>query len=155
MVSAGNSVVEQIANILKEQWSEIGADISILSLESGLAWERNRNKDFDMRMGGIGTADNVDPNANWLYGFISDGGAESGRTGWHDDEMNTLFRQSQVETDFEKRGEIYDQLQKIAMERGPSVPIFNASVVYAYRDNVQDFKILPTFNWRLWEVWLP
>jgi len=154
MISAGDTVSEQIANILKDQWAKIGVNITIEPLESGLAWDRNLKKDFDMRLGGIGTSDNIDPNANWLYSYVSDGGAEAARTGWKDEEMDALFRQSQTEMDFEKRGEIYDQLQQMAMERGPFVPLYNASCSYAFRDNVHGFRLLPTFNWRLWDVWV-
>lgn len=154
MLGAGNSVSEQIANIVKEQWKAINVEVTLEPTESGLAWERQKKKDYDIRLGGFGTADNIDPNSNWLYGYVSDGGAEAGRTGWKDEEMDTLFRKSQIELDFAKRCEIYDQLQKMAAERGPSVGLVNMMAIYAFKPNVHGFRILPTFNWRLWEVWM-
>lgn len=154
MLGAGNSVSEQIANIVKEQWKAINVEVTLEPTESGLAWERRTKKDYDINLGGFGTADNIDPNSNWLYGYISDGGAEAGRTGWKDAEMDTLFRKSQSEMDFGKRCDIYDKLQEIAAERGPSVGLVNMMAIYAFKPSVHGFKILPTFNWRLWEVWV-
>jgi ABC-type transport system substrate-binding protein len=100
-----------------------------------------------------GTSDNLDPNANMLFCCVSDGGADSSYTGWKDPEVDAIFRKTQTEMDFDKRGEYYDEFQKLVMERGPILYLVHQVNRYGARATTHNFFLDPTAHWHLENVW--
>ena len=102
---------------------------------------------------GSGTSDNLDPNSNMLFCCVSDGGAKSSYTGWEDPEVDAIFRKTQTEMDFDKRGEYYDEFQRLVMERGPSLDLVHQVNRYGARATTHNFFLDPTAHWHLEYVW--
>jgi hypothetical protein len=57
-----------------------------------------------------------------------------------------------LKTDERRTG--YFQLMQLAYEWGVYIPLYYAPARTAIWDKVKDFQVLPTGNFRLWEVWL-
>ncbi len=73
LVRAGNAVYEQMAVILKEQWTKIGITVNILTLETGI-WYKTW---FDLNYEVIFTQwtdDMIDPSQRARYGFYPERG---------------------------------------------------------------------------------
>jgi ABC-type transport system substrate-binding protein len=100
-----------------------------------------------------GTSDNLDPNANMLFCCVSDGGAKSGYTGWVDKEADALYRKTQGEQDMTKRGQLFDQWQKIVMDKLPILWLINPTNRFAFANDVHDFFIQSTAHYPLWVAW--
>jgi peptide/nickel transport system substrate-binding protein len=74
-------------------------------------------------------------------------------TQYNNPDANKLILAAEQETDPKKRQDLYNQIQKIHLDDAPYIFLFypgGSAVSHAY---VQGFKILPTGNYRLWEVW--
>ncbi len=150
--AAGNTVDNQLAVMMKDMLAQINIDVAIEPIDPGTQWERRTQGDYDMTMGS-GTSDNLDPNSNMLFCCVSDGGANSSYTGWADPEVDAIFRKTQTEMDFDKRGEYYDEFQRLVMERGPSINLLHQVNRYGARATTHNFFLDPTAHWHLEYVW--
>jgi peptide/nickel transport system substrate-binding protein len=151
-IAAGDTVSNQLAVMMKDMLAQINVDVAIEPIDPGTQWERRTQGDYDMTMGS-GTSDNLDPNSNMLFCCVSDGGANSSYTGWADPEVDAIFRKTQTELDFEKRGEYYDEFQRLVMERGPSLNLLHQVNRYGARATTHNFFLDPTAHWHLEYVW--
>jgi len=102
---------------------------------------------------GYGTSDNLDPNENMSYSLASDGGADSAYTHWKDPEVDRIYHLTQTTINIAARARLYDEFQRLTMERGPFIWVVNPTNRYAYRDNVHSFFVQNTAHWPLWVVW--
>jgi peptide/nickel transport system substrate-binding protein len=152
MVASGNVVDNQLAVMMKDMLAQINVDVTIEPIDSAAQWTRRTEQDYDMTMGS-GTSDNLDPNSNMLFCCVSDGGALSSYTGWVDPEVDDIFRQTQTEMDFDKRGELYDEFQRLVMERGPSLYLVHQVNRYGTRATTHNFFLDPMAHWHLDYVW--
>jgi peptide/nickel transport system substrate-binding protein len=152
MIPTGNSVDNQLAVMMKDMLAQINIDVAIEPIDQSTQSERRSQGDYDMTMSD-GTSDNLDPNANMLFCCVSDGGADSSYTGWKDPEVDAIFRKTQTELDFEKRGEYYDEFQRLVMERGPSLYLVHQVNSYGARATTHNFFLDPTAHWHLEYVW--
>lgn len=151
-VPAGDTVSNQLAVMLKDMLAQINIDVAIEPIDPGTLWERRTQQDYDMSIGS-GTSDNLDPNSNMLFCCVSDGGAFSSYTGWADPEVDDIFRQTQAEMDFDKRNELYDEFQRLVMERGPSLNLVHQVNRYGALATTHNFFLDPTAHWHLEYVW--
>ncbi len=151
-VAAGATVDNQLAVMLKDMLAQIKIDVTIEPLDPSTQWENRTKENYDMSMGS-GTSDNLDPNSNMLFCCVSDGGADSSYTGWKDPEVDAIFRKTQTEMDFDKRGEYYDEFQKLMAERGPSLNLVHQVNRYGARATTHNFFLDPTAHWHLEYVW--
>jgi peptide/nickel transport system substrate-binding protein len=145
-------VANQLAVMLKDMLAQINIDVTIEPIDPATQWERWTALDYDMVMGN-GTSDNLDPNANMLFCCVSDGGAKSSYTGWVDPEVDEIFRATQAEMDFDARGELYDEFQRLVMERGPFIELVHQVNRYGAQATVHNFFLDPTGHWHLEYVW--
>jgi peptide/nickel transport system substrate-binding protein len=152
MVQAGDSVANQLAVMLKDMLAQINIDMAIEPIDGATLWERRTKQDYEMTMG-AGTSDNLDPNANMLFCCVSDGGAKSSYTGWADPEVDKIFRQTQTEMDFDARAKLYDEFQKLVMERGPLIELVHEVNRYGAQATTHNFFLDPTAHWHLENVW--
>lgn len=151
-IAAGDTVANQLAVMMKDMLAQINIDVAIEPIDPGTQWERRTQQDYDMTMGS-GTSDNLDPNSNMLFCCVSDGGAFSSYTGWADPEVDAIFRETQTEMDFDKRGELYKEFQRLVQERGPSLNLVHQVNRYGARATTHNFFLDPTAHWHLEYVW--
>jgi peptide/nickel transport system substrate-binding protein len=151
-IAAGDAVANQIAVMLKDMLAQIGVNVTLDPVDPSAHFDRFVKGDYEMTMLPQ-TSDNLDPDTNLLYCCVSDGGANSYYTGWKDPEVDSLYRQSQVEMDFAKRNQILDEFQKLVMERGPFIEVVNPPNPYASRKTTHNFFMDPTEHWHLEYVW--
>ncbi len=55
--------------------------------------------------------------------------------------------------DFDKRGEYYDEFQRLVMERGPFINLVHQVNRYGARATTHNFFLDPTAHWHLEYVW--
>ncbi len=153
-VPSGDDMANQMAVIVADQLSRIGVNLQIQPTEPGTILEMRRSGQFDMFYK-LGSNTVIDPAMNIPFDFWSreEGGSDSAFSGYRNDDLVRLSKEAEGEQDPEKRGAIYREFQRIAMEEVPQLYLVHPSVVYATRSNVQGFDLFPTRTFRFWDTW--
>lgn len=153
IIGAGDAVAAQIAQLLVSDLAVIGGQISVEQVEGGAFNDRVfGTQDFDLYMGYF-TTDIIDPDELASFAVLSDGGVMAVGTGYKNETVDQLLKDAQKELDPAKRQEMYNQVQKTHLDEAPFIFLFYPTGRTAVRSYVKNFNILPTGNYRLWEVW--
>jgi peptide/nickel transport system substrate-binding protein len=70
------------------------------------------------------------------------------------EDMEKLYTESETMLVTEEREEAFHQMMQMAQEWAVFIPVYYAPARTAISDRVHGFQILPTGNFRLWEVWV-
>jgi peptide/nickel transport system substrate-binding protein len=151
-IPSGDAIASSIAQIVQSELKAIGGNITIHSLDPTTLSNEQQQQKLQIAYG-AGTYDNLDPSANALFCCVSDGGAHSSYTGWANHSADAVFQQTQTEMNVAKRGQLYDQWQKIVMQKGPFVWVVNPTNTFAFHKDVHDFFLQPTAHYPLWVAW--
>lgn len=153
LISAGDAVGSQVAQLVASNLAEIGGKITITSLEPATVTDRiTVSQDFDMYLSYY-TTDIIDPDELTSFAVLSDGGTQAVWTGYKNEQVDALIRQSQTETDPEKRQELYNQIQRLVLDDAHLIYLYYPTGTTAIYNYVKNFRILPTGNYRLYESW--
>ena len=99
------------------------------------------------------TTDIVDPDSIVNYAMNFDGGTGAIWTGYQNPQIAELTLAAQEETDPAKREEMYHQIQQMSLDDAQVLFLYFPPSRTALHDWVHDFKVQPTGNYRMWEVW--
>jgi peptide/nickel transport system substrate-binding protein len=153
LATVGDAVGSQVCQLVAAQLAEIGGQITVTQLEPGLRTERvTVNLDYDAAKGYY-TTDIIDPDELATFVVLSDGGTSALWTTYKNEEVDQLIRDAQQETDVETRQEMYNRIQAIHLDDAPMIFLFYPTGRSATQSYVQNFHILPTGNYRLYETW--
>ncbi|SHH78155.1 oligopeptide transport system substrate-binding protein [Clostridium collagenovorans DSM 3089] len=95
----------------QNKWKEsLGINVKVVTLQYQIMFENMKNGDYNIAVGGW-SADFDDP-SNFLDLYVSEGGYYS-YLGWKNEEYNKLIKDGEMETDPQKRAEIYTKAEKI------------------------------------------
>ena len=137
-----NPNARRMAEIIQEDWANVGVEAEIVSFEWGEYLKRSKEGEHQTLLLGW-TGDNGDPD-NFLYvllGCEAVGG--SNRARWCYEPFNELLRQAKRVNDKEARSELYRQAQVIFKEQAPWVTIAHSVVYEPIREEVIDYRIDP------------
>ncbi|HEX5164097.1 MAG TPA: ABC transporter substrate-binding protein, partial [Thermomicrobiales bacterium] len=118
--NAGNQVREQYLTVLQEYWSAIGVEMTP-QLEPFPALVERITETFDFEAYLIGFSWGVAPDQTTMWACDSAHGNGFNTVAYCNEEVDKLLQEGLVETDREKRIEIYTQMQNIIMEDLPHV----------------------------------
>ena len=154
IIPSGDQLAQQTATIFADQLSQIGIQVAISPVEAGTWWEMWSGAEFEL-VYKLGTNDVIDPAMNIPFDFWSkdEGGSDSAFSGYRNEEIVKISHEAQAELDSAARGELYKNLQRIAMEESPQFYLFHPTTIWATRDNVHGFAVFPTKAHRFWETW--
>lgn len=148
---AGNSTDEQIAVLLQQQWSKIGIDLKLQPLDSSVVSEQFSSGLLQLPTGFWSSSDVIDPaETSAFFGCKR----TQARQSFCDDKLNQLWTDQVGMTDPAARKAAFFEMQKIGNDNAYWIPLLYIPSVSAHWDYVKDFQVLPTGNFRLWEVWL-
>ena len=150
---AGDAVAAQVCQLVANDLSQIGGNISIQSEDGNANLDRVfKTHDFDFNIGYY-TTDIIDPDELTGFAVASDGGNDAVGTGYKSDAVDALIHQAQKETDVAKRQDLYNQAQQMQSDDAPFIFLYYPGGRTVTSSKVKNFSILPTGNYRLWEVW--
>lgn len=153
LIASGDSVGDQMAQIIASQLKEIGGEITVTQMEGAARREKTRVKmDYDFSLGYY-TTDIIDPDELTAFAVASTGGAIAKWTNYKNDEVDKLTAQAAAEHEWDARAKIYEQIQQLHSDDAPMIFLFYPTGGVATSSAVQDFKVLPTGNYRLWDTW--
>jgi len=153
LTDPGDPVGNQVAQLVAANLKEIGGDITITQLEPGIRRQRTRvDKDYDFSKGYY-TTDIIDPDELTSFAVQSDGGTSSVWTYYVNPQVDEWCKAAQVEADPAKRLDLYKQIQAQHSADAPFIFLYYPTGRTALQKSIQNFRILPTGNYRLWETW--
>jgi peptide/nickel transport system substrate-binding protein len=147
----GDSIPDaQIGVLLQEQWSQIGIDVQLEPMEATILRERLFSNDFDL-VKAFNSSDVIDPSqptASFLCRMTQPvmGVCHEG--------IEQLYAGSETMLAREEREAAFHEMMRMAQEWAIYIPVYYAPARTAISDRVHGFQVLPTGNFRLWEVWV-
>lgn len=134
-----------LATVLQEQWRKVGIDLDVRPLEFATLFSDMARGSFEIfTLRWIGA--NNDPDTFFEYVFDSrkfpPAGANRGH--YRNSEVDALLDQSRVESDREKRREMFSKVQKIIAEDLPYVSLWFMDNVSVHRKRISGVQLSPT-----------
>jgi peptide/nickel transport system substrate-binding protein len=151
-VVSGDTIGRQVAEIVKEQLKEIAIDVNIVELEGATQYNQLASGEYEMAEGYM-TSDVVDPSELVAYAGAGDEGSDAVWTFYNNADVNKLAADALTELDRDKREALYIKLQQMVLEDAPFLWLYWISSRTAVSDKVNGFKVLPTGNYWLEDVW--
>lgn len=123
------------AQLLQQQWAEIGVKADIKQIEWGEYIDTWSNTSADILIGRNGSG--TDPDRAMNYFFSTDGSANV----WNfsNEEYDKLVEEGKRTVDPDKRKEIYDKAQKDLLELSPNLFLVSPESYVAVRKDVKGF----------------
>jgi len=136
-VPSGDAESLQTAQIWQASLKKIGITLTINQLEATTAQDEYNTEKYTAR---IAPWTNDTPDPDELMGVALDYQPQNGlHTSFHDDQARNLVTQGRAELDPTKRAAIYAQLQLIANQQQPFIPIVEVPRLYASAPTVKGF----------------
>ncbi|WP_281983371.1 ABC transporter substrate-binding protein [Thalassorhabdomicrobium marinisediminis] len=138
-----NPNARRMAELMQEDFSQIGVDVEIVSYEWGEYLERSKEEDRDGAVLLGWTGDNGDPD-NFLAVLLGcDGVGGSNRAQWCNEEFDALIQDAKVLPTQEERAPLYEQAQEIFKEEAPWATIAHSVVYMTMRPEVEGYIVHP------------
>lgn len=152
ILATGDPVGQQIAQLVANDLKAININLKVTQLEPAARRERRNKFDFEL-LSGYYTTDIIDPDELTNFAVESDGGAFSVWTQYKNETVDKMVKDARIELDVEKRLQMYHDIQKLVSEDAHFLYLYYPTGNTVTQKYVQNFKILPTGNYRLWETW--
>ena len=138
-----NPNARRMAELMQEDFAEIGVTVEIVSYEWGEYLERSSALDRDGAVLLGWTGDNGDPD-NFLAVLLGcDAVGNSNRAQWCYEPFEELVQQAKVLTDQDERAALYEQAQVVFKEQAPWATIAHSVVFMPMRPEVQNYVVHP------------
>jgi len=147
LVRSGNSLYEQIATIIKDQWAKIGVNVTLTTLETGSLLEKETAMKHQICIGSW-SDDIADPSqlGGYLWNFDA---SQCFYTGYNNPDATALYKAAETELNDAKRGDYYKQLQQISYDAVHLVNLFTVKYAVAMKKSVTGFEKTPLGAYRL------
>lgn len=131
-----------VAQILQAELSQIGISVKIKVVDSGQLYTTYGQQAYQLGFAAW-ASDIPDPDEQLSYMLDPDAGGNSYYTGYSNSEVTRLINEGRQTLDSERRAEIYAQVQQIAAQDVPQLPISNQGNPYVWSQKVQGFWVNP------------
>ena len=138
-----NPNARRMAELIQEDFAEVGVEVEIVSYEWGeyLSRSRELNRDGAILLGWTG--DNGDPD-NFLAVLLGCEGREnSNRAQWCYQPFEDLIQKAKVTSDVAERTKLYEEAQVIFKDQAPWATIAHSVVFMPMRPEVKGYVVHP------------
>jgi peptide/nickel transport system substrate-binding protein len=155
VIPTGDVIIQQIAQIMKESYSEIGVDVEITNLDIGTAYTNFSQFNYIAGANWYITSDVPGPDelAAIQFDYSAASGTKSFFTNYNSERATELVQEA-GRSDDAARAQLLGELQQLVMDDAVLVALFFTPARAALRSHVKDFKTVKTAWWRLEDVWL-
>lgn len=134
-----NPVDTQLGQVIQAMAQEAGFDIQLRSTEFASQLRDQQQGKFQMSR--IGWSGRIDPDGN-IHQFVTTKGSQNDGK-YSNAEVDKLLDEARTVYDVEARKKLYDAAQRILQDERPQIYLYNQTVFFALRSNVQGFVINP------------
>lgn len=150
-VPSGDATTLATAQIWQASLKKIGITLNINQLEATTAQDEYNTEKYTAR---ISPWTNDTPDPDELMGVAMDYQPQNGlHTGFHNEKARTLVTQGRSELDATKRASLYQQLQLIANQQQPFIPVVEIPRLFATTANVGGFAPNTQGKYGFVDVW--
>ena len=122
---------------------EAGFNVELTMLEGGAFTKARKSGDYDLHFLGS-RAITGEPQRYLAERVVSD----IYKSGWKNQECFDLIAEAGKTVDRAKKEKLYTRIQEIMYnESAPQIYFWQLDNFFAYRNNVKNFKVLPTLTW--------
>lgn len=146
LIPSGNDAYTQIATILKDEWAQIGVNLTITSMDQAALYDDEYAMKHEALIGSW-SDDIADPSQLADYWFDYDS-SQAFFTGYKNEEASNIFEESQVETDDSAREDLYHQLQEIFYDDVVAINLYHQEITVAMSDSIQGYVETPLYTFR-------
>jgi peptide/nickel transport system substrate-binding protein len=157
VIPSGDPVAQQTAEIVKQEWAKIGVNLNIVPKEFGAmfsTWLEGKGGMAATFPGGALSSDTLSDDEIAAITLDPTAGLHALGTYYNNPKVNHLIEAAKGTLNEQQRAQDFAEVQKIALEDAPSVPLFFTKSITAVRDSVKNFQTYPIGWWPLREVWL-
>lgn len=153
LVTSGDSVALQTAQILQQSWKKIGVKLSVRPLDQAALYQANIDGNWQAILFGPGSAASHIPSesefyANWANPVIAK------FFKYKNPELVKLMGEAAATSDETEREKLYSQIQRTTLDNLPWLPFLFDDPVYAVSKKVHDFGVTPLDTWNLSGTWV-
>lgn len=155
LVDQSQEADKEAATIMQQQFSAVGVKMSVQTMESVTLLKLTETAPYNYQITpGYMTSDIIDPDELVSFAMAGDAGTYAIWTLYNNKTVDNLARQAAMTSDRQKRQQLYYQMDRIYHDDAPMIFLYRTPSVTLSSASVQGFKVLPTGNYRLEEVWL-
>jgi peptide/nickel transport system substrate-binding protein len=153
MKTSTDESVRLLGAVLKEQWQAVGVDLELQPMELATLFSDLARGGFQLStlrwVGG-----NNDPDLFFGYVFSSKkfppAGANRGH--YHNERLDALIDQAQVEPSMEKRRVLFSEIQKIVAEDVPYVSLWFRDNISVHRNRISNIQLTPSGDYDFLDI---
>jgi peptide/nickel transport system substrate-binding protein len=151
----GDVIIQQLAQIIKESYADIGVDVQITNLDIGTAYTNFSSFNYIAGANWYITSDVPGPDelAAIQFDYSAASGTKSFFTNYNSEKATQLVNEA-GRGDDSTRQQAFGELQQLVMDDAVLVALFFTPARTALRSHVKDFETVKTAWWRLEDVWL-
>lgn len=156
-IPSGDAVEKQTAEVIKEQWAQIGVNVSIVPRDFGTmfsSWLEGKGGEAATFPGDALSSDTLSDDEIAALMYDPESGLNSLGTFYNNPKIIDLLDDAKGTLDEDQRAQDFSEIQQIGQDDVPSIPLFFTKSVTGYQDTVQNFQTYPIGWWPLREVWL-
>jgi peptide/nickel transport system substrate-binding protein len=153
LITAGDSVHDQIGVMVKDQLGKVGIDVNIVKQEEGQQWESTVAGEYDISVN-YWTNDVIDPDQKSSFCVYGDKENLSYYTRYSNPKVTALVEQGRTELDAAKRRQIYHDIQRMAKEDVHWIDLYYSPFRNASRTNVVGFFQNPMGRFMLEDTYM-
>ena len=153
LVTAGDSVHDQIAVMVKDQLGKVGIAVNIVKQEEGQQWDSTVAGEYDISVN-YWTNDVIDPDQKSSFCVFGDKENMSYYTRYSNPKVTALVEQGRTELDSKKRQQIYYDIQRIAKEDVHWIDLYYSPFRNASRTNVVNYFQNPMGRFMLEDTYM-
>lgn len=152
MIYADTAMYKTIAEVVKEEFRQIGIDVQISPVKWALMLEKLHKKEFDACMLGWALPWKQDLFQTW-HSSQADTMESSNAIGYKNPDLDKLIEKLRVTTNKEEQRRIYREMHKLIYDDQPYTFMFvdkRTAVHHARMQNIKYYKIRPAIDMREW-----
>jgi peptide/nickel transport system substrate-binding protein len=156
VVPTGDTIVQQVALVVKQAWAQIGVKVNIQNLDPGTAATDWTKGSYTIGTNWYVTSDVTAPDepAGIEFDVTAPGGFNSAFTSYKSAKATQLIRAAARSSSEARRKSLFGSLQQVVMDDAYGVSLFFSPARTGLRSNVNGFHTYRTGWWALEDVWL-
>lgn len=134
-----NQVDKRIAQSIQDMWRKnLGVNVTLDSSSWNIQNEKVHTLDYEVSL--MESLSSYSDPVNVLEPFLNANSINNG-TGWENKEFQSLIRQSQIETDINKRQKLLKNAEGLLIEDMPVIPVSFFKIDLFQSENVRDVAV--------------
>jgi peptide/nickel transport system substrate-binding protein len=143
LLAPNDPMREAVAEMLAEQWAEVGLDVTVKAMPNGEILEALEERDFQAALVHLRLPGDPDPYPLWHETQVGEG---QNYAGFVHRRSSEVIERARVTVNRNRREELYDEFQVIFAEQLPSLPLYVPVYTYGVDERINDVQIGPLMH---------